>query len=272
MRKRVLITVKTYPTLSQKYDELVCTAGFDENGDWIRLFPIPFRKLDYENRYKKYQWIEVDAERNPSDFRPESHRPNIDTLALKERVEADGGAWRSRRALCLKKVFTNKQALLAEAADTTKRTSLAVFKPTEILDFTIEDGQREWDPAKLAALKAHALQTNLFAESENPFEAVSKIPYKFSYRFRDDVGQESTLMVTDWELGMLFRNSLLRHGGDEKRACDDVRRKYLEDFARTKDLHFFLGTTQEHHARNAPNPFLIVGTFHPGFESQQTLL
>ena len=29
---RVLIAVKTYPTLSEKYDELVCTAGFlDKN-------------------------------------------------------------------------------------------------------------------------------------------------------------------------------------------------------------------------------------------------
>ena len=27
---RVLIAVKTYPTLSEKYDELVCTAGFLE--------------------------------------------------------------------------------------------------------------------------------------------------------------------------------------------------------------------------------------------------
>jgi hypothetical protein len=31
-RKKVFITVKTYPTLSKKYDELVCTAGFFE--DW----------------------------------------------------------------------------------------------------------------------------------------------------------------------------------------------------------------------------------------------
>ncbi|CAN5301166.1 hypothetical protein BH23BAC3_BH23BAC3_18800 [soil metagenome] len=27
-REKILITVKTYPTLSGKYDELVCTAGF----------------------------------------------------------------------------------------------------------------------------------------------------------------------------------------------------------------------------------------------------
>lgn len=29
---KVLIAVKTYPTLSSKYDELVCTAGFREDG------------------------------------------------------------------------------------------------------------------------------------------------------------------------------------------------------------------------------------------------
>ena len=47
-RKRVYITVKTYPTLSEKYDELVCTAGICEDGSWIRLYPLPFRKLENE--------------------------------------------------------------------------------------------------------------------------------------------------------------------------------------------------------------------------------
>lgn len=56
---RVLITVKTYPTLSEKYDELVCTAGFREDGSWIRIYPIPFRKLDYQNQYHKWQWINI---------------------------------------------------------------------------------------------------------------------------------------------------------------------------------------------------------------------
>ena len=30
MRKKIFITVKTYPTISYKYGELVCTAGFTE--------------------------------------------------------------------------------------------------------------------------------------------------------------------------------------------------------------------------------------------------
>ena len=55
---KVLITVKTYPIPSPKYDELVCTAGVTESGDFIRLYPINFRDLPYSKQYRKYQWIE----------------------------------------------------------------------------------------------------------------------------------------------------------------------------------------------------------------------
>ena len=50
-----------------------------EDGTWIRIYPIPFRKLSYDKRYSKWQWIELDLVKNTSDFRKESFRPaNID--------------------------------------------------------------------------------------------------------------------------------------------------------------------------------------------------
>jgi hypothetical protein len=55
-KTKVLITVKTYPAISSKYDELVCTAGFLEDGSWIRIYPIQFRKKAFEEQYKKYDW------------------------------------------------------------------------------------------------------------------------------------------------------------------------------------------------------------------------
>lgn len=73
--KRVFIAVKTYPTISEKYAELVCTAGVLEDGSWIRLYPIPFRKLEVEQKYPKYSWVQVKVRRNPADFRPETYRP-----------------------------------------------------------------------------------------------------------------------------------------------------------------------------------------------------
>ncbi|SRR5258707_2726094 len=64
---KVLITVKTYPQPSNKYHELVCTAGFfDEK--WIRLYPVPFRALPYKDQYSKYHWVTLDLVRNYSDL------------------------------------------------------------------------------------------------------------------------------------------------------------------------------------------------------------
>lgn len=271
-KTKVLITVKTYPTLSSKYDELVCTAGFLEDGSWIRIYPVPFRKLDYDRQYSKYDWLEIDLIKKTSDFRPESFQPILSEEDFK--IVGHIGTehnWRLRKEIILKNVYTNLSLLIAEAKDKTKCTSLAVFKPSKITDFTVEAVERIWDEKKLKVLEANAQQFNLFEKSENPFKVVNKLPYKFSYRFVDDAGRVSKLMIEDWEIGALYWRQLEKHNGNEKLACDDVKAKYFEDFAKTKDLYLFLGTTFEYHIKNAPNPFVIIGTFTPKIETQFSL-
>jgi hypothetical protein len=249
---KVLNTVKTYPTLSAKYDELVCTAGFREDGTWIRLYPVPFRKKSY----------------NTSDFRPESFRPNSIDTEIKVIGHIDtANNWEERRKICLGKIYHNLTELIAEAKNKNIGTSLAVFKPTEILDFTAELVDREWDKDKLAKLN----QLNLFeTNKEGKFEVVQKLPYKFKFHFKDNQGTLSHMMIEDWETGQLYQNCLARHEGDEEKAIVDVRKKYFDDFAKTKDLHFFLGTTAQFHSV-APNPFIIIGTFQPKIELQGSL-
>lgn len=267
---RVLITVKTYPTLSTKYEELVCTAGFREDGSWIRIYPVQFRQRPYGQQYKKYQWIEMDLVKNDNDFRPESFRPfshNTEIKLLSE-VPADGDAWHERRKLVLGKVYYNLEELIAEAKDKSLHTSLAVFKPTAIKDFIVEEVERDWSKEKLASLQ----QLNLFASAtDDKSEVVKKLPYKFSYRFEDNQGKSSKLMIEDWEIGALYWNLYEQYNHDEPKAIAGVRAKYFDDFANTKDLHLFLGTTLEFHVKNAPNPFVIIGTFHPKAITQAKL-
>ncbi|MEX6691188.1 hypothetical protein QTN47_27005 [Danxiaibacter flavus] len=267
--KKVLIAVKTYPTLSTKYDELVCTAGFLEDGTWIRIYPIPFRKLEYEQQYRKYDWIEVDVEKNIADFRSESHKLKSPGFKIIGHVET-GDCWRLRKEIVLKNVYSDMSVLIKHAKDRTKYTSLAVLKPRAILDFKSEPVERQWDMLKLDQLKAKASQLNLFQDSENPFEVVRKLPYKFSYKFISDDNIERIMMIEDWEIGALFWRCVKKHEGDETKACEDIRSKYFGDFAKTKDLYLFLGTTREFHLM-APNPFIIIGTFHPGKQNQMTL-
>jgi len=272
-RKRVYITVKTYPTLSEKYDELVCTAGISEDGSWIRLYPLPFRKLDNEQKYKKYQWIEADIERNTSDFRFESHKVlNIDTIKVigtgEKKVD-----WDKRKQILFKteKIFTNLTELIQLAKKPPYR-SLAIFKPASIIDFYSEPTERDWPGDKLERIREKAKQLSLFQTSEEieeEFKVVQKLPYIFKYKFKDNQGKESNLMIEDWEIGTLYLNCLWKANGDEVTALKKVREKYWDDFV-TKDIYFFLGTRKsDHHL--AINPFSIVGVFYPPFDKQGRL-
>ena len=65
IRKKVLLTVTTYPLPSRSYDELVCTAGVLEDGSWIRIYPVPLSFLSGLKKAgviqsTKYTWIELD--------------------------------------------------------------------------------------------------------------------------------------------------------------------------------------------------------------------
>jgi hypothetical protein len=58
----VLITAMTYPLPSQSCQEVVCTAGITEAGEWVRLYPVDYRYQPKERQFHKYQWVEVALE------------------------------------------------------------------------------------------------------------------------------------------------------------------------------------------------------------------
>jgi len=262
-KTKVLISVKTYPTLSKKYDELVCTAGFLEDGSWIRIYPVPYRKLDYASQYNKYQWIELDLVKNTKDFRPESYRPyDIGTEITTLNTLDTKNAWQKRKEIVLKHpVWTDMTALISSAKNPAERTSLAVFKPRKILDFIYEKDTPEWDQKKLEAVLSHQRELNLFEETKKIFKIAKKVPFKFSYIFTSDDGKERSLMIEDWEVGMLYWRSLESCDGNEEKACELVRKRYLEEFSQ-KDLYFFLGTSLKFH-NVSKSPFMIIGVFYP---------
>lgn len=266
-RERILVTVKTYPTLSRKYGELVCTAGIREDGSWVRIYPVPFRRLKLEDRYKKFDWIEVELARNTSDPRPETYYlRNQDDLEVVGHVDTRNH-WAQRRRLLLRpdSVFDRRAPLMHAAK--ANEASLAVFRPTKVIDFFWEKSSREWEQSKVEAMR----QGDLFRPEEwrKTFQVVQKLPYDFSYRFLDADGKKSELQVLDWECGALYWNCLERSGGDESEALRKVKAKYLDEFSRT-DLHFFLGTLRQFHGVSL-NPWVIVGVFPIPDEPQPNL-
>lgn len=273
-RRRVFITVKTYPTLSKKYDELVCTAGILDDGNWVRVYPLPFRKIDYENRYHKYQWMELELAKNPEDPRPESYRvTKFDTIEILGEPVGTAQHWYQRREIIFKNnpVFEDLADLIERA--NRNELSIAIFKPARIHDLKVETVASRWDSDSLALLEAKAKQMSLFQsedEVRREFMVVDKLPYKFSYTFSDITGRQSTMMIEDWEIGMLYWNCLRQADGNENLAIALVRKKYLNEFS-DKDVYLFLGTTRQYHGW-AKNPFVIIGVFYPSKNDQLSLI
>lgn len=259
-KQRVLVTVKTYPTLSRKYGETVCTAGIREDGTWVRLYPVPFRRLDQAEQYRKFDWVNVRLQRNLADVRPETFRPFDHADLVSDGWIGTDEGWRERRRLVLgcAKVWNNLTHLINAAK--ANEVSLAVFKPTKVFDFVWEEEESQWSAERLKQMRDATKQLDLFADNawRETFQVIPKLPYSFSYRFEDVEGRESTLHILDWEIGQLYWNCRRRVATDEA-ALELVRQKYCDDFLRT-DLHFFLGTTQQWH-QVAPNPWVIVGVF-----------
>lgn len=272
-RERILVAVKTYPVPSRKYGELTCTAGFRENGSWIRLYPLPFRRLDHDKRYKKYQWIEADITPNLRDHRPESYNVlNTDTISLLDSVPTGRKRdWHERKRLILERntIYQNKAEIIEKAH--ANKLSLAIFKPRKILKFVAEKNQNDWNQERKKEAIGILKQKELFDKTDVGYlELVRKIPYKFSYIFLDNKCNKSKLMIEDWELGVLYWNCFGKNHSEEE-AIQKVHEKYMDDFALKRDIYLFLGTTAEHHNKKASNPFVVIGVFPPPKETQLSL-
>ena len=243
-RTKVLITVTTYPLPSDTYYELVCTAGFTEQGRWIRIYPIPLSYLK-ENRFRKYHWIEIDLNKRDlvKDFRPESFNPvrnDLSDMVIGAKIDTADN-WAARKSICLKYVYRELGQLIGEAHDPMVRTSLATFKPAKILDFIVKPTEREWKPEWVEQQR----QLNLFTnpeEKEDRRTFIQKVPYKFKYRIADITGRESTMMIEDWEIGQLYWNCLRDHGTEEA-AVQKVKEKYWDYWWWVKLVVDFAGST-----------------------------
>jgi len=66
--KDILILVKTYPEISRKYTETVCSAGvLADTKKLVRLYPIRYRYLTGKDKFSKYQWIKSRLRKSQSD-------------------------------------------------------------------------------------------------------------------------------------------------------------------------------------------------------------
>jgi hypothetical protein len=257
---KVLVTVMTYPHPSRGYQELVCTAGITETGEWVRLYPVDYRYRERNQRFKKYQWIEVvlGPTGAGNDNRKESRHPDLGSIRLIGEPIGTKNGWRDRRDVIDQLPhFTRNQLVERHERD---RTSLGVVRPLRVHDMEIREAPSEWKPEWQSLFS----QLKLFGPPQKPLR---KVPYTFHYVFEceDSGGKTHKAMCEDWELGMLFLHESERLGSD-KAAAESVRNKFFGEMCRDdKDTRFFMGTHFPY------NTWLVLGVFWPPKQRQSSL-
>jgi hypothetical protein len=249
--KKVLITVRTYPTPARQGVEVSCTAGITQEGEWIRIFPVSWRLLDNKKKFGKYQWIQVEVTKS-SDPRPESYKiKNENITILTDRLPCDC-AWKERSDIVYK-LRSESLCALKEKRDLDGAPTLGFFRPKSIEKLIITPESPNWTDAQLAALR----QGNLFAQA--PKEELQKIPYKFQYQFTCDNCNCNghTLMCSDWEMGQAWRQWEKTYGDKWE---EKFREKYEDDMINKNDTQFYVGTLHGH-----PGTWIIIGLYYPPF-------
>ena len=246
--KRILITVKTYPTPASKGAEVVCTAGITEDGQWIRIFPVPFRYLSGEQQFHKYQWIEAKVKKS-SDSRIESYEVDADSIQVIGDPLSTRNGWLERKKLV--EPLRTPSLCHLKSMRKKNRNTLGLIKPKVIHNFYVEKDRLDWTPAE----KAKLLQYSIFeGKTLNPLE---KIPYKFSYSFTCDDPRCTghRLICTDWEIGAAYRRWSKQYGDGWYKT---ILNRFQTDMILKYDTSFFVGTIHGH-----PGTWIIIGLYYP---------
>jgi hypothetical protein len=256
--KRALIVVRTYPTPSVSGVEVSCTAAITDRGEWLRLFPVPWRFLEPDERFRKYQWVEASVTK-ASDARPESYKlawPDAINILTDPLPTAD--AWRARKEVVLP-LQAHCLCCLQREQKAQGFPTLGVFRPHSIRRLIMEEASPDWTVAQQAALS----QGDLFRAQ--PKEKLEKVPYKFSYEFRCDHPEcrSHTLMCADWEMGEAWRKWRNDYGDQWE---EKFRQRFEAEMINKYDTYFYVGTVHKH-----PDAWIIVGLFYPPVEHQQRL-
>lgn len=238
----MLILCKTYPSPSARYVETSCVAGISEAGELKRLYPVPFRLIQDDKQFKKWQWISARTFKSNTDSRSESYKVFVDTIVCEPAPLPTGDNWRERRKWLEKlEIFNSFDAIESERVRTGR--SLALLRPRRIIGLDIEAAdQPDWTQEERDKLLQLQLQGDLFEQDEEAkqLRLLKKVPFDFYYRYEAEASggpSEHRHKLVDWEVGALYRTCTRLYGAN----WEEKFREKLESELAGKDLILMMG-------------------------------
>lgn len=254
-RLRVLVLVKAAPQPSRQYGDTVCVAGvtLDAESQWVRLYPVPFRYLDGERQFRKYDVIAVDVRPAGADGRPESRKINAESVC----VEGHLDTWlkRSRWVEPLEAVSMcdmNRAITLDMNA-----ASLGAIRPREVssLELTVHKG---WTADQLARFDVYARQEDLFRDAPPRLLEPPRFKGTLHYCCDAPTCRGHKQGIIDWEFTALQHR--FRAESDESLKKIITENFFGKMFTRGTSPLIYVGNQENPRKRNV---FSVLGIYYP---------
>ena len=253
---RVLVVVKASPQPSRRYGDTVCVAGLeltDGPPRWRRLYPVPFRYLDGEAQFRKYDVLDVRLRDASPDKRPESRKIDVSGIRTTQNL----ASWQDRARVIGQVRDPTMCRLVRNARTDLNAQSLAAVTPRGIdgLDFEPHPG---WSPIERAKLDEYRRQGDLF--DAGPVRALEapRLVVKLRYRCTEPGCEGHAQRIIDWELTAL-QSRYRQQTRDELERV--ITRNFLEiPFGDGREPRIFVGNQEDPRRRAA---FTVLGLYYP---------
>ena len=211
----------------------MCTGAITEEGQLLRLYPIPLRYLEENQRYKLWSWACFDVQKNPEDKRKESFRVRDGSIRVLSDVES-----RDERFSLLRKGIVKDRETL-EVHYHQDWTSLGIIE-IELIDFSAQMQPRNWEEDK-----PYIKQFHLYIERK-PLE---QLPIQMRLKFRCKNNPKCKTHVSNligWEYMEAFRNFRGKyHTGAN--AFDKIKEALVSKFSdRRRNAYALTGTHRKY--------------------------
>jgi hypothetical protein len=253
---RVLVLVKAAPQPSRQYGDTVCVAGVDVDAAvprWIRLYPVPFRYLEGERQFRKYEVITVRTRDAGADKRPESRKIDAENLVIGGHL-AD---WSQRSAWVEPLAGPTMCQLVQSVRTDLNAPSLGAVRlaagPT--LKFSDHPG---WSKEELARFDAYRNQGDLFREAPPTLLDAPRLVVHMEYRCQEQGCAGHLQKIIDWELTALQLRFQRKSSAELKAA---ITRNFLDiPFADDRNPMVFVGNQENVRRRTS---FTVLGVYYP---------
>lgn len=247
------IVVKALPHRSSKHFETVCCAGVGRDLKWRRQYPVPYRLLQDDQKFGRWNWIDYEFTRPKNDPRFESQRVVPESIEIKAKIKP------KEQVNILNQLVRES---LAEA--TQNKESLALIRPRniEMKSFKKTDG----------AIAEEARHHKELSRQQSMFDPEIRdyipCPYRFRLSWEENSNRIRHHTCDDWETSTAYFNFKRKYGEQQAlKLISDIYQEYFEKglalaFSTHSRRNQFYGTSDQ---------WLLVGMIRLDRSSQAQL-